>query len=75
MKYSFFYISPHTHTIEAFVVVLSSTVKEFLAKAKEDFLKKWENPAQVSLDAGVFTQHKCNQFHTVISFFYVSVQK
>lgn len=23
-------------------------VKEFLAKAKEDFLKKWENPAQVS---------------------------
>lgn len=22
-------------------------VKEFLAKAKEDFLKKWENPAQV----------------------------
>lgn len=30
---------------------LSSTVKEFLAKAKEDFLKKWENPAQVSSDA------------------------
>uniref|UniRef100_A0A8B9GQX6 cAMP-dependent protein kinase catalytic subunit alpha n=1 Tax=Astyanax mexicanus TaxID=7994 RepID=A0A8B9GQX6_ASTMX len=28
------------------------TVKEFLAKAKEDFLKKWENPAQntASLD-------------------------
>ena len=24
-----------------------TTVKEFLAKAKEDFLKKWENPAQV----------------------------
>ena len=24
------------------------SVKEFLAKAKEDFLKKWENPAQVS---------------------------
>lgn len=23
-------------------------MKEFLAKAKEDFLKKWENPAQVS---------------------------
>lgn len=23
------------------------SVKEFLAKAKEDFLKKWENPAQV----------------------------
>lgn len=32
-----------------FLVVLSSTVKEFLAKAKEDFLKKWENPAQVSV--------------------------
>lgn len=29
-----------------FVFVFS--VKEFLAKAKEDFLKKWENPAQVS---------------------------
>ncbi|KAG7240763.1 hypothetical protein INR49_026406, partial [Caranx melampygus] len=24
------------------------SVKEFLAKAKEDFLKKWENPAQVT---------------------------
>lgn len=23
------------------------SVKEFLAKAKEDFLKKWENPAPV----------------------------
>lgn len=31
-------------------VCVSSTVKEFLAKAKEDFLKKWENPAQVSID-------------------------
>nr|XP_048688269.1 LOW QUALITY PROTEIN: cAMP-dependent protein kinase catalytic subunit gamma-like [Caretta caretta] len=31
---------------------LSLTVKEFLAKAKEDFLKKWENPSQntASLD-------------------------
>ena len=26
---------------------VSVPVKEFLAKAKEDFLKKWENPAQV----------------------------
>lgn len=24
------------------------SVKEFLAKAKEDFLKKWETPSQVS---------------------------
>uniref|UniRef100_A0A8C4WLI4 cAMP-dependent protein kinase catalytic subunit alpha n=1 Tax=Gopherus evgoodei TaxID=1825980 RepID=A0A8C4WLI4_9SAUR len=31
---------------------VSLTVKEFLAKAKEDFLKKWENPSQntASLD-------------------------
>ncbi|XP_065436374.1 cAMP-dependent protein kinase catalytic subunit alpha-like [Chrysemys picta bellii] len=31
---------------------LLSAVKEFLAKAKEDFLKKWENPSQntASLD-------------------------
>lgn len=28
-------------------------VKEFLAKAKEDFLKKWENPAQVRTKEGV----------------------
>jgi hypothetical protein len=27
---------------------LSPSVKEFLAKAKEDFLKKWETPSQVS---------------------------
>lgn len=25
------------------------SVKEFLAKAKEDFLRKWESPPQVSL--------------------------
>lgn len=37
------------HTTKAFIVILSSTVKEFLAKAKEDFLKKWESPAQVSV--------------------------
>lgn len=29
-------------------------VKEFLAKAKEDFLKKWENPAQVRTKEGVY---------------------
>lgn len=29
-------------------------VKEFLAKAKEDFLKKWENPAQVRTKEGGF---------------------
>ncbi|XP_062305857.1 protein kinase, cAMP-dependent, catalytic, alpha, genome duplicate a isoform X1 [Osmerus eperlanus] len=28
------------------VAIVLSDVKEFLAKAKEDFLKKWENPAQ-----------------------------
>lgn len=31
---------------------VSFTVKEFLAKAKEDFLKKWENPAQVRAEGG-----------------------
>uniref|UniRef100_A0A8C9TPS2 cAMP-dependent protein kinase catalytic subunit alpha n=1 Tax=Scleropages formosus TaxID=113540 RepID=A0A8C9TPS2_SCLFO len=33
-------------------VFLANRLKEFLAKAKEDFLKKWENPAQntASLD-------------------------
>lgn len=30
-------------------VLFAITVKEFLAKAKEDFLKKWENPAQVRI--------------------------
>lgn len=29
------------------VSLLFILVKEFLAKAKEDFGKKWENPAQV----------------------------
>lgn len=32
---------------EMYFFVLS--VKEFLAKAKEDFLRKWESPPQVSV--------------------------
>lgn len=36
------------------ILLFFSTVKEFLAKAKEDFLKKWENPAQVGSQASVF---------------------
>lgn len=38
----------HSNVPSVKLVGLFSTVKEFLAKAKEDFLKKWENPAQVS---------------------------
>lgn len=29
-------------------------VKEFLAKAKEDFLRKWECPAQVGMSKNIF---------------------
>lgn len=39
----------HQQCNEYDLFLLFFTVKEFLAKAKEDFLKKWENPAQVCL--------------------------
>lgn len=39
---------------------MTPTVKEFLAKAKEDFLKKWENPAQVSVNFEV-VNYNCRE--------------
>ena len=44
---------------------VSVPVKEFLAKAKEDFLKKWENPAQVREKRGQGNR-SVNNFHTSV---------
>lgn len=48
------------------------SVKEFLAKAKEDFLRKWENPPQVSV-IEAFNNFLCCVFLTILSVYYQSV--
>ena len=48
-------------------VSLPSSVKEFLAKAKEDFLRKWECPPQVSLLPAFFSYLLFSQSGQLVS--------
>lgn len=48
LYYSTIKVFKHFSSFSAlFLSLCFLTVKEFLAKAKEEFLKKWENPSQV----------------------------